>query len=1254
MAEERVLQIRRISNQEGLSQSSVFAIEQDARGFIWFGTQDGLQRYDGERFTIYRSPSHRTEGLPHSTVMSLMLGRGGRLWIGTFRGLARFDPADESFERFTVNLDDGDTEPSISSLVESLDGSVWAGTQRHGLLRIQPSNDGPEAAEIRSYRHHPQDASAFMPHDRVWSLLEDPDGTLWIGTEGGLVRYEPSTGRHEVFSPQPQDPFSLPDARVLSLHRDRRGDLWVGTGDGLARFESTSRRFHVLRHDPDDANALAHPVVRAIFEDRRGDLWIGTGGGGLDRFDRRRGAFEHHHYDLADNRTLSHNEVWTLSEDRSGLLWVGTAYGGANVVDSRPKFRHRQPGGTFSSVVLGLLVDHRGDLWIGVDGEGLFRSEGRRDAAEPYPLEVEDLRRGRPWHLFEDRQRRLWIGTERALYRLVDGQITTFAHQLGLQGSLPPGGVRRILQDAEGNVWTAHFGGGLGFLAAQHLDAWEVDLFQSFRHRREDGESLISDHVYTLYEDRQARLWVGTSEGLERYLGEGRFEHFQSRPNDDSSLAGRAVRSIHQDVQGRLWVGTDHGLDLLEDIEMSSAASRFRHFDYLHGLPNDTIYALLEDSTGRLWMSTNRGLARLDLAQDQILSFDPMDGLQGWEFNGGSAALGPDGEMYFGGTKGYNVFHPSEVDRRSYIPPVVFTGYRLDHQEVALGGQLLHGRQVEIGPEISTATFEFASLDFIDPGSNRYRYRLEGLNRSWVELGHRNEVTFSHLVPGTYRLEVQGSNSDGVWNGTATELRLSIRPAWWQTWWANLIYILAACLVLSVLLWQYWRRELLRQEINRVLRTSQQRLELALRGSGDGLWDWNIETGSIYRSRVARLLGLDAAEMPPNHEFRRQRIHQEDSERVEKALQDHLAGRSQRYEAEYRLRHKDGTWRWILDRGVVVRRDEEGKPTRMAGTFKDIHRLKTVESKLRLWATVFEVINEGVMIIDTENTILAVNSAFCSITGFDRDAVVGNPTQILETAEGSPELYGDIRQALAEQGSWQGEVRQTRASGEDFLAWADFNPVMDEDGETTHFVCVVSDITQRKKSEEELRYLASFDVVTGLPNRVHFLQHLEKALGQAEEDERQLAVLFGDLDHFKSVNDTLGHAVGDHLLQEAGRRLQASVRRHDLVARLGGDEFTVLLRDFDHKNAVLRIADRILEAFAQPFELGDRSMKISTSFGISLFPADGQSAEELLEKADVAMYEAKGAGRNQYRFYRDEMSTQPRGHLLARRTRPSS
>ncbi len=460
----------------------------------------------------------------------------------------------------------------------------------------------------------------------------------------------------------------------------------------------------------------------------------------------------------------------------------------------------------------------------------------------------------------------------------------------------------------------------------------------------------------------------------------------------------------------------------------------------------------------------------------------------------------------------------------------------------------------------------------------------------------------------------------------------------WRSWWAFLLYTVGFLLVLAVVIWQRQRRHALSRLVHRVQSVGKQRLNLALMGSGDGLWDWNIETGEIFRAHVAQMLGYEESELPRGLEFRDRLIHPEDREMLERRIREHLQGDTERLEVEYRMLHKDGGWRWVLDRGVVVERDTDGMPLRMAGTFKDMTRSKQVEIKLRLWGTVFESITEGVMITDTRHRILAVNPMFCRMSGFERRELVGRPTSILASKHHDRTFYRGLRHALVREGCWRGEVRQSRRDGRDFVAAVDLNQVLDDAGQVSHYVAVVSDITQRKKSEEELRYLANYDVLTGLPNRCYFQESLERELDRAKRREAPLALVFGDLDEFKRINDTLGHGVGDQLLKKAARRLLGSVRRGDIVARLGGDEFTVLLSDIASREDILLVADRILAAFTLPFELEDREAHVSTSLGIALFPDHGLDVETLLKHADLAMYAAKAEGRNRYCFYTEELS----------------
>jgi len=448
--------------------------------------------------------------------------------------------------------------------------------------------------------------------------------------------------------------------------------------------------------------------------------------------------------------------------------------------------------------------------------------------------------------------------------------------------------------------------------------------------------------------------------------------------------------------------------------------------------------------------------------------------------------------------------------------------------------------------------------------------------------------------------------------------------------------LLALAAAVLVALWMRRQRRH-RAAIAEALRTGEQRLNLALVGSGDGLWDWNLVTGEIYRLRIAEMLGYHPSELPDDHSLRDQLIHPEDRDEVERRMAAAIAGRAS-YVAEYRMRARDGRWRWIHDQGNVVTRDDEGRPLRIAGTCRDVTERKTVEQELRLWATVFESSAEAVVVSDPRDRIVAINPAFSRMTGYAREEVLERPTSILHSQRHDPNFYRQLRQTLLDTGRWQGEVWQHRKNGDDFLAWVNVNAVRDEHDRITHYVLVAIDITQRKLDEERLRILANYDTLTELPNRSQFQERLAEALARMEAKGGELALIFADLDRFKQINDSLGHAIGDRLLQVVAQRLRGAVRRADLVARLGGDEFTVVMENAGGRERIRQVAERILGAFARPVHLEGHEIPVTTSIGISVYPRDGTTVEVLLKHADTAMYQAKSLGRNQLQFFTAEMS----------------
>ncbi|WP_176693151.1 putative bifunctional diguanylate cyclase/phosphodiesterase [Arenimonas terrae] len=462
--------------------------------------------------------------------------------------------------------------------------------------------------------------------------------------------------------------------------------------------------------------------------------------------------------------------------------------------------------------------------------------------------------------------------------------------------------------------------------------------------------------------------------------------------------------------------------------------------------------------------------------------------------------------------------------------------------------------------------------------------------------------------------------------------------------WLLQAVLFGIALFLSWLLWRVWSHRR-RQEKSLLgeIREREERLNLALWGSGDEFWDWNIRDNSLYRLGANQLLGQGSREELSTDDWRTHSIHPEDLPRVQKLLQEHIVGHTDVFESEHRIRNARGEWVWVRSRGKVVERDAAGSPLRMAGTARDITVIRRAERERRVALEVLRSMSEAVAVIDLDFRFISVNPAFSRITGYSEEEVIGQNSRLLDSSQHSAEFYRRVRDVLERTGHWAGEMWQRRKDGEEFLGWIEMSEVRDAMGLRSHFVAVVNDITDKKRAEQELRYLANYDTLTGLPNRALLSERLGRAIVRARRQETRVAVLFLDLDRFKDINDSLGHAAGDRLLKAAATRLQATVGASDTVARLGGDEFTVVLEDVESIPAVERMAREILTAFSMPLEVDERhDVSITPSLGISLYPDHALVPTDLLKFADTAMYQAKAEGRNTYQIYNETMDAESR------------
>jgi diguanylate cyclase (GGDEF)-like protein len=773
-APTRPIRFERLSLEQGLSQSAVMDVLQDRRGYIWLATEDGLNRYDGVNFKVYRHDAADVNSLPDSFVWDVEEDSAGSLWIATRNGLATWDPATD-----TITRQDSVGGRHIRGLrYEKKANALWIATRESGLLRLDLAT-----SQLRQFGHEAADPASLLD-DRVFSLHLDAQGRLWVGTEAGLDRLNADGNGFTHFVASAADPASLSGSRVTALASDNTGALWVGTsGGGLNRLAENGR-FEHFRHDDAVADSLAHDQVRAIIQDADGRLWVGTSGG-LDLLDAARGTFAHYTQDAGNPSSLGDEHVLSLLQDRGGVLWVGTRMGGAHKWNPLSwQFGHvaprpDDPKGLGNGRVTSFSEDRAGRLWIGTYGAGLYamdRTTGEMTAYRQDAKARRSLPSDQVMALLHDHRGDLWIGTlEAGLVRMsaATGQFKTYRHDAKNAQSLAANGVTTIFEDADGRLWLGTYGGGL-----DRFDP-ETEHFTHYRHDPANPASLSGDRIATVAENADGRLWVATMESGLNLLDTttGQFERFQHRSGDPRSLPTDAVHALYVDAAGSLWVGTHSGLSHLH-----ADGKSFETFSTRNGLPSDVVYGIRNDRQGRLWLSTNNGLSRFDARSGQFVNYSVTDGLQSSEFNLGAWYQSTSGELFFGGINGFNAFMPDRLRRVAQAPPVVLTAVSVGRR--TLGGPADQTQRIRLGFRDKVLGLEFAALDYSAPDRNRFSYKLEGFDPEWVPLSGRRGVTYTNLNPGHYTFRLRGANSDGQWNEQGLSVPVDVAAPPWATPWA--------------------------------------------------------------------------------------------------------------------------------------------------------------------------------------------------------------------------------------------------------------------------------------------------------------------------------------------------------------------------------------------------------------------------------------------------------------------------------------
>ncbi len=797
-----------LSIYDGLSQGTVNTILQDRQGFMWFGTQDGLNRYDGYTFTIYKYSPDDPNTLGGNYISSLCEDREGIIWIGTNNGgLNRYDPAAGTFTRYLHRP--GDLNSPAGNVVlavhEDRRGILWLGTNA-GLDRFDRRTN-----TFIHYQHNPSDPQS-LGHNYVWIIAEDREGDPWVGTDGGgLNRFDRSSQRFTRFQSSPGNPASLTDNRVNAILPDSSGDLYIGTADGFNIFNPSAGVFTRYQNPPGTPNSLSDNWVHAFYKDPASPfLWIGTENG-LNRFHCDTKKITRFRDVPGTPESLKDKWVYSFYKDRSGNLWIGTGADGVYRIDHtdypfvnyvKDKEKEKPGGGLITGSVNAIRRDRAGILWIGAAG-GLTRFDRdknnythfRHEEGNPGSLSYNEVN-----CIYEDPGGILWIGTfggglnrmERRNNKYI---FTHYRNDPGNPDSLIHNEVNLIYRDSTG-ILRVGTQGGLDSLEAGSETGGKL-RFVHYKHDPGNPRSISDNKICGIYEDRSGVLWVGTQYGgLNRFdRSAGTFFHYKHDPGNPNSLSHSYTLSIFEDSRGILWVGTMGGG--LNGLDVSR--TRFTRYTEDDGLPNNVVYGILEDENGCLWLSTNRGLSRFDPRTEEFKNFDRSHGLQGDVFNYGAYYKSEAGEMFFGGIDGLNTFYPHTIKNNPDIPPVAITGFRLFNRPVS-AGQKVEGRVIleksithtdtlTLSHRDSIFSFQFAALNYVSPGRNRYSYIMEGFEEEWNHVGNRHSAYYVNLPHGEYTFRVRGSNNDGRWNETGASLKVIVIPPFWKTWWFIFILI---------------------------------------------------------------------------------------------------------------------------------------------------------------------------------------------------------------------------------------------------------------------------------------------------------------------------------------------------------------------------------------------------------------------------------------------------------------------------------
>jgi len=1204
------LKVEHITTAQGLSQSYVYDIIQDEESYIWMATQDGINKYDGNKFIYYRNNISDPNSLADNVIRILFKDSSNNIWVGTDNGLSFYNKTLDNFKNYKSNnsIDNTLTDNAISAIYEDNNKNIWVATQ-NAIHKYDRENDNFTPIKIRKGT-----GNALLDLKAVSSIFQDERKNLWLSSISG--------GNFHILSSSLSPDTALKNKVISEIGLDtllitnfssnkEKNEYWISTEHEIFILDfnyNLKSRYKILE------TAEKREKVNSVHKLSDSHFWVATDNGLYSINPLQQTSKQHvisNAFPQANN-----NIIYKVFVDKSGTVWLGTA------------------NGIFKLSPFSNLIKHSSEIdkeFIHNTYAIISSDEGVWFTSDNSLYQYDQL----------NEVHKLIYEADSFIYQIVnsadsiillteDNQLFSINKKTGLTQK-----IEYWRDEVNHNDYTrifyyqqhVYYLTNKGNLSKINLNNGLISPYHF------EDNSFTSIHL-----DIEKNLWL-TSENGKLYnlkISESKLSHITV--NESTNFLIEKTTTINVSDTHIILGSNTQGALLINRKTNNSTL-----FNEANGLSNNFVSDIIVDGNN-FWIGTNKGVNLLNSQNNSIKSFYDDFYFESFEYVSQSSALDSNGNIFFGGTNGFHYFSTSDLENATQeLPSPVLSNLLIANKKIKVSKEKANKsfHLKENLNNLSRLTLKYThspfSIEFVSPNAKLpnqigYRYKLQGLDENWIETGIDNlRATYTNLNSGDYKFIVEAYD---IYNPRAIKsksLDLKILPPWWLSNSAVLIYTLIGLLIIAYLLQQFRNKRLYHLQI----KASEERLKLSLWGSGDEMWDWNIKRGKIYRSNIWGILEFpqDGKRNVGNDGDNETNVNKNDINRITEALQDHFDDKTEHFEATYRVKDKNDQWIWVLDRGKIVERDDNNQPTRMTGTLKDISQIKKADERLKLFAKCIENISDAVVIYDRAFKIVDVNKAYQRITGRTKVQMIGKPLKFNQYPES---FTSDVKKHLITKGGWHGEIESRRDNDQKYLTDLNIDIIRDEHNAISHFVGVFSDITKRKETEAELRKLANTDTLTGLPNRSYFQAHQNRLVNKKIPH----ALLVFDLDNFKKVNDSMGHEVGDILLCKVAERLRSVGRKLDSIYRLGGDEFALIVEDTNDIHTITSIAKNILRTIAQPLKLKSQEIVLYSSIGIVLYPEDGVSGHDLLKNADTAMYHAKHSGGNQYEFFNGSMNEQ--------------